>query len=356
MRTGAVFTLLLVSLLRMAAGQEADYVARNFHFDDGSVLPELRLHYRTLGQRRRDASGHVDNAVLILHATGGSGEDFLRPHFAGVLFAPGGLLDATKYFLILPDDIGHGNSSKPSDGLHASFPQYDYNDMVRGENLVVTQALGIDRLRLVMGTSMGCMHTWMWGEAYPGFAEALMPLACMPVPIAGRNRVARKMVMDAIVNDPGWMHGEYKAQPAGLKTAVDLLLLMGSSPLQMQQLYPTRNAADEYLKKTEAANLHSLDADDLLYQVRSSWNYDPSKDLEKIQVPVMAVNSADDFINPPELGIVPVEIKRVPQGRFVLLPISEATRGHGTHSLPAIWSPYLAELLRESEPPASATH
>jgi homoserine O-acetyltransferase/O-succinyltransferase len=333
--------------------RESDYAAKDFHFKDGSALPELRLHYRVLGQPHRNSSGHVDNAVLILHGTGGAGTQFLGPQFAGVLFIPGGLLDAAKYFIILPDDIGHGKSSKPSDGLHTHFPKYDYDDMVLGEHLVVTEALGIDHLRLIMGTSMGCMHSWVWGETYPDFSDALMPLACMAVPIAGRNRMTRKMAMDAITSDPEWMQGEYKTQPNGLKTSIDMLIVMGSAPLQMQKLYPTRDAADQYLDEALASYMKSMDANDFLYQLNSSRNYDPSKYLEKIKVPVMAINSADDFINPPELGIVPEQIKLLPKGKFVLLPISDATRGHGTHTLPAIWSQYLEELLRESEPAAS---
>jgi homoserine O-acetyltransferase/O-succinyltransferase len=350
--------LLLVSPACIASGfaqswpepREGDYIAKDFHFKDGSVLPELRLHYRVLGQPHRDSAGHVDNAVLILHGTGGAGTQFLNPRFAGVLFVPGGLLDPAKHFIILPDDIGHGNSSKPSDGMHARFPKYDYDDMVLAEYLVVTKGLSLDHLRLIMGTSMGCMHSWVWGETYPGFADALMPLACMPVQIAGRNRMTREMAMDAITSDPGWMQGEYKTQPPGLKTAIDMLIVMGSSPLQMQKNYPTRDAADEYLQKAWASYMKALDANDFLYQFNSSRNYDPSKDLEKITVPVMATNSADDFINPPELDIMPNEIKRVPKGKFVLLPITDATRGHGTHTLPAIWSQYLAELLEESAP------
>jgi homoserine O-acetyltransferase/O-succinyltransferase len=335
------------------APREADYVAKDFRFKDASVLPELRLHYRVLGQPHRDGKGHVDNAVLILHGTGGAGTQFLNPVFAGVLFVPGGLLDPAKYFIILPDDIGHGKSSKPSDGMHAHFPKYDYDDMVLGEYLVVTRGLGLDHLRLIMGTSMGCMHAWVWGETYPGFADALMPLACTPIQIAGRNRMTRQMAMDAITSDPGWMQGEYKSQLLGMKTAIDMLIIMGSAPLQMQKLYPTRDAADAYLQKTWSSDLKTLDANDFLYQLNSSRNYDPSKDLEKITVPVMAINSADDFINPPELGIVPKEIKRVPKAKFVLLPITDATRGHGTHTLPAIWSQYLAELLKELEPAAT---
>jgi homoserine O-acetyltransferase len=333
------------------APREGDYLAKDFQFKDGSTLPELRLHYRVIGQPHRNAAGHVDNAVLILHGTGGAGTQFLNQRFAGVLFVPGGLLDASKYFIILPDDIGHGKSTKPSDGMHARFPKYDYDDMVLGEYLVVTKGLGLDHLRLIMGTSMGCMHSWVWAENYPGFADALLPLACMPIQIAGRNRMTREMAMDAITSDPAWMGGEYKTQPVqGLKTAVDMLLIMGSAPLQMQKNYPTRDAADAYLNKAWASYLKVLDANDFLYQFDSSRNYDPSKDLEKITVPVMAINSADDFINPPELDIVPKMIKRVPKGQFVLLPITDATRGHGTHTLPAIWGQYLAELLKESEP------
>jgi homoserine O-acetyltransferase/O-succinyltransferase len=332
------------------AAREGDYVAKDFHFKDGSVMPELRLHYRVIGQPHRNAQGHVDNAVLILHGTGGNGASLLNPRFAGVLFVPGGLLDASKYFIISPDDLGHGKSSKPSDGMHAKFPSYDYDDMVLAEHLVVTKALGVDHLRLILGTSMGCMHAWVWGETYVNEADALMPLACNTVPVAGRNRLSREMAMEAIRSDPEWMGGEYKTQPQGLKTAIDMLMIMGSSALQMQKNYPTPEAVDAYLEKAQKSYMSSLDANDFLYQFNSSRNYDPSKDLEKITVPVMAINSADDYINPPELGIMQREIKRVPRGKFVLLPITDETRGHGTHSLPAIWSQYLAELLKESEP------
>ena len=330
--------------------EEGDYIAKDFHFKDGSSLPELRLHYRTLGQPHRDSVGRTDNAVLILHGTAGTGTQFLRPEFAGVLFAPGGLLDPAKYYVILPDDMGHGKSSKPSDGMHAHFPKFEYDDMVRGENLLVSRGLKVDHLRLILGTSMGCMHSWLWGELYPGFADALMPLACMPVQIAGRNRMVRKMAMDAITGDPGWMQGEYKVQPLGLKTAIDILVIQGSSPLQMQKLYPTRDAADAELAKVVDEDFKSIDANDLLYQYNSSRNYDPSENLEKIAVPVMAVNSADDFVNPPELGIMAKQIKRLPKGKFVLLPITDATRGHGTHTLASVWRQYLDELLHESQP------
>lgn len=328
--------------------QQGNYVAHDFHFRSGEQLPEMRLHYRTLGSPHRDARGRVDNAVLILHGTGGTGAQFLASYFAGVLFGPGQLLDATKYYIVLPDDIGHGGSSKPSDGMHAHFPHYDYDDMVAAEHLLLTEGLHVDHLRLVMGTSMGCMHSWVWGETYPGFADALMPLACLPVQIAGRNRMMRKMAMDAITDDPAWDHGDYTAQPPGLRTSIEMLLIMGSSPLQMQEHDPTSDDADAYLKSFLDAHFKTTDANDFLYAFNSSRNYDPSANLEKIRVPVMAVNSADDFINPPELDIMPKMIQRVAKGKFVLLPITEETRGHGTHTRAAIWQQYLAELLQES--------
>ncbi len=334
---------------RQPAPQEGDFVVRNFHFRSGESLPELRLHYTTLGKPARDAQGRVTNAVLILHGTGGSGRQFLQPLFAGVLFGPGQLLDATRNFIILPDGVGHGKSSKPSDALRAHFPQYDYGDMVAAHYRLVTEGLGVNHLRLVMGTSMGCMHSWVWGETYPDFMDALMPLACQPVEIAGRNRIWRKMVMDAIRSDPAWNGGDYAFQPlAALRTALDFLLIAGGAPLVLQDKYPTREAADAYLDDYFRTRLASLDANDFLYQVNASRNYNPSLLLEKITAPVMFVNSADDFINPPELGIAEREIKKVKNGRFVLFPISEQTHGHGTHTDAAVWKPYLADLLEKS--------
>jgi homoserine O-acetyltransferase len=330
---------------------EGEYVAPNFHFVSGETLPELRLHYTLLGRPHRDAHGRVDNAVLILHGTGGSGHNFLTDKFSGVLFGKGQLLDTTRYFIILPDGIGHGQSSRPSDGLHAHFPQYDYQDMVAAQYAMLTLGLQVDHLRLVIGTSMGCMHTWMWGEAHPDFVDALMPLACLPVPIAGRNRVWRDLIIDAIRSDPDWRQGEYRTQPAGaLRTAAGLLLIAGSAPIQMQLALPTRDAADQFVQKYMEHELQDLDANDFLYQVSAARDYDPSGELEKIRAPVMWVNSADDFINPPDLGIAEREIKRVPKGRFVLLPASDQTHGHGTHTWAAVWQQYLGQLL-ESPPP-----
>jgi homoserine O-acetyltransferase len=283
-----------------------------------------------------------------MHGTGGTGAQFLAPYFAGVLFGPGQLLDASKYYIVLPDDIGHGGSAKPSDGMHAHFPHYDYDDMVAAEHLLLTDGLHVDHLRLILGTSMGCMHSWVWGETYPGFSEALMPLACLPVQIAGRNRMMRKMAMEGITGDPAWKGGDYTTQPPGLRIALEMLLIMGSSPLQMQEHEPTRDEADAYLENFLNSHFATTDANDFLYAFNSSRNYDPSAKLETITVPVMAVNSGDDFINPPELNIMPAMIKRVPRGKYVLLPITEQTRGHGTHTMAAIWQGYLAELLQES--------
>jgi homoserine O-acetyltransferase len=317
------------------------------------MLPELRLHYTTLGKPRRDAHGRVNNAILILHGTGGSGRSFLNDHYSGVLFGKGQLLDAAKYYIILPDGIGHGKSSKPSDALHARFPQYTYADMVAAQHALVQQGLEVDHLRLVMGTSMGCMHTFMWGEAYPDFMDALMPLACLPVQIAGRNRLWRDLITEAIRTDPQWLEGEYKSEPLGaLRTAAGALLIAGSAPIQMQIALPTRDAADQFLDKFMQRELEDLDANDLLYQVSASRDYDPSAGLERIKAPLLQVNSADDFINPPELGIAEREIKRVKGARFVLLPASDQTHGHGTHSWPAVWQQYLAQLLQSSAPAA----
>jgi homoserine O-acetyltransferase len=325
---------------------EADYQARDFHFKSGETLPQLRLHYTTLGKLERDSTGKATNAVLILHGTGGSGHQFLAPQFADVLFGPGQLLDARRYFIILPDNIGHGKSSKPSDGMHAHFPQYDYDDMVAAQHELLEKGLRVSHLRLLMGTSMGCMHSWVWSETYPDFMDAVMPLACLPVQIAGRNRLWREMVMQGIRQDPDWKHGDYATEPrAALQISADFLLITGSAPLLMQKNLATRDAADHYLDDSIQRMTATLDANDLLYAVNASRNYDPSAKLDTIKAPVMFVNSADDFINPPELGIAEREIKRVPHGKFVLIPISDQTHGHGTHTWAAVWQQYLKELL-----------
>jgi homoserine O-acetyltransferase len=322
----------------------------NFRFGTGEILPELKLHFITLGEPHRNAAGHTDNAVLLLHGTGGNAHSLMNPLFSDVLFGPGAALDITKYFLILPDDIGHGESSKPSDGLHARFPAYDYDDMVRGQRMML-DAIKVDHLRLILGTSMGCMQTFVWGETYPDFADALAPFACLPIQIAGRNRMMRYMAIQAIKQDPAWMGGEYKTEPVeGLRTANEIVMIMGSSPLQMQKQAPTRALAEQYVDNYLAQRIASTDANDLIFYFNASRNYDPSPHLDRITAPVLWINSADDFINPPELGIAETMVKRMPHARFILLPISDATRGHGTHTVAAVWKDYLVEFLRATEP------
>ena len=332
----------------LPATTEGEFVSKDFHFTSGETLPVLRLHYTTLGHKVVDAHGQVTNAVLILHGTGGSGHQFLRPQFSGVLFTPGGLLDPAKYYIVLPDGIGHGKSSKPSDGLHAHFPSYGYTDMVAAQHLLLTEGLGVNHLRLIMGTSMGCMHAFVWGETFGHFADALMPLACNPVQIAGRNRMWRDMAIDAVRDDPDWKGGDYTSEPQrALRTMADVTLIAGSAPRLMQQKFPTRDGADAYLAKFMKQELAETDANDAMYQLAASRDYDPSAKLSSIDVPVMWVNSADDFINPPELGIAEQKVKELPHGRFVLLPVSDLTHGHGTHTWANAWKQYLAELLRE---------
>jgi homoserine O-acetyltransferase len=328
---------------------EGDFVIHNFHFQSGENLADVKMHYATFGTPVKDSSGRTTNAVLILHGTSGSGRQFLRPIFADVLFQAGQLLDTSKYFLIIPDNIGHGKSSKPSDGMHAHFPQYNYADMVALQHELVEKGLGVNHLRLILGTSMGCMHSFLWGEAYPDEMDALMPIACLPVEIAGRNRIWRKMVIDGIRNDPQWKNGEYTSEPPlALQISADFLLLIGSSPLHMQQDLPTREAADHYLDETIKRTTADMDATDFLYAVSASRDYDPSAKLASIKAPVMFVNSADDLINPPELEIAEREIKKVKNGKFILLPISDQTHGHGTHTWAAAWQQYLKELLEQS--------
>ena len=329
---------------------EGDYTIDNFHFASGETLPQLNIHYRTLGTIHKDKKGHVDNAVLIMHGTGGAGTQFLQDRFAGELFGAGQPLDAMKCFIVLVDDIGHGKSSKPSDGLRMKFPHYTYDDMVVAEYRVLTEKLKVDHLRLVTGTSMGGMHTWLWGEAYPDFMDALMPLASLPVQIAGRNRMMRRMYMDSIRNDPEWNNGDYTKQPRGLADAIHILMIMGSSPLQMQKDAPDRDSADKYLEDRVERLMKEDDANDCLYQIDSSRDYNPQPKLGTIEASLLAVNSADDQINPPELGILEREIKNVPHGRAIVIPISDATHGHGTHTWAALWKDQLVELLKESEP------
>ena len=322
-----------------------DVLLRDFRFGSGEVLPELRLHYLTIGTPRRDAAGTVVNAVLILHGTGGSGEQFLAPNFADELFGPGQPLDASRHFIVLPDGIGHGRSSKPSDGLRAKFPRYTYDDMVRAHFRMLTEGLTVNHLRLVMGTSMGGMHTWVWGEMYPDFVDALVPLASVPTAIVGRNRVMRKMIIDAIRGDPEWAGGDYASQPRGLKGAINILLMMTSSPIQWHKTAPTPEEADRWYEAQIKSRMARTDANDMLYAFEASRAYDPSSSLASITAPVLAINSADDLVNPPELGLMERLMPRVGRGRYVLVPTSALTRGHGTHTWPAIWGKELDAFL-----------
>ncbi len=326
------------------------YHIHNFRFGTGETLADLRLHYVTLGKPRRDASGHTLNAVLLIHGTGGDAHSLLNPVFSDVLFGPGQPLDIKRYFIILPDEIGHGESSKPSDGLRMRFPHYTYDDMVRASHQALVDGLHVDHLRLVLGTSMGCMQSFVWGEMYPKFADALMPLACMPMEIAGRNRIWRYMAIQSIRNDPKWDHGDYTQEPIeGLKGAADMLIIAGSAPQQMQQDSPTRKQAQSYYEHRIDYIIPYLDADDFIYQFDSSRDYDPEPRLGSIIAPVMWINSGDDFINPPELGDIARKlVQRIPHGRYILVPASMSTYGHGTHTHAAVWKQYLVELLAES--------
>jgi homoserine O-acetyltransferase len=329
--------------------RQGDYVLRDFHFASGETLPELRIHYRTLGMPRKDDKGIVRNAVLIMHGTTGEGANFFRPEFAGQLFGKGQLLDASRYFVILPDGIGHGHSSRPSDGLHARFPHYGYRDMVEADYRLLTEGLKVNHLRLVMGTSMGGMHTWLWGERHPDFMDALLPLASLPTQISGRNRIWRRAIIDSIRKDPEWKEGEYTTQPAGLRTAAFMLMFMSSNPVQRQKEMPTREKADAAIDQFLARTLQNMDANNTLYALDASSDYDPGPDLEKIKAPLLAINTADDLINPPELGILEREIVRVKRGKAIVIPLSDRTRGHGTHTMAAVWKDYLAELLSQSD-------
>ena len=349
----AIFTAGLVFAADYPTPTEGDYVVRDFKFTSGETLPELRLHYRTLGKPEKDAQGKTTNAVLIMHGTTGSGAQFVpRPEFADELFGKGQPLDATKFFIILPDGIGHGKSSKPSDGMHAKFPRYGYIDMVEAQYRLLTEGLGVNHAHLVMGTSMGGMHTWLWGELHPDFMGARMPLASLPTQISGRNRGWRRIIIDAIRNDPDWRGGDYPAaagQPPSLRTAAEMLWFMSSNPVLRQKEAPTLAKTDEVLGKFVDQIVKTDDANDVLYALEASHDYDPGPNLEKIRAPLLAINSADDLINPPELRILEREIKRVPKGRAVIIPLSDKTRGHGSHTVAALWKDELLKLLNESK-------
>jgi len=344
-----------ISAADYPAPTEGDYTLRDFRLRSGEKLPELRMHYRRWGSPQKDENGIVTNAVLILHGTTGSSTQFLRKEFAGELFGPGQLLDATRYFIIVPDNLGHGQSSKPSDGLRAKFPLYGYRDMVDAQYQLLKDGLGVNHLRLVMGTSMGGMHTWLWGQAYPDFMDALMPLASLPTQISGRNRVWRRLIIDAIRTDPEWREGNYEEQPRGLRIALEMSWLMGNNPVQRLKEAPSLAKADLVLEQYLRERLPKTDANDYLYAFEASYDYDPGPGLEKIKAPLIAINFADDLINPPELGVLEREIKRVKRGEAIVIPMSDQTRGHGTHTLAPVWKEHLETLLKQTASDAKAT-
>ena len=328
--------------------KEGDVILTDFKFRSGETLPRLNIHYTTLGQPHRNAAGEIDNVVMVLHGTGGSGQQFLRQQFADELYGPGQPLDISRYWIILPDNIGHGKSSKPSNGMRMQFPAYDYDDMVEAQRLMLKQ-LGVSHLRLIFGTSMGCMHAFVWGETHPDFARALMPMACGPIEIAGLNRMWRQLAVNAIKSDPAWQNGMYKMQPTqGLRTAQSLLFVAGGAPLNYQAQYPTRTAASSFAEERVSMAMAVLDANDLIYQLEASRNYNPWPRLEAIKAPVMWINSADDFINPRNLSVPEQAIRRIPNAKFRMIPETENTRGHSTHTWAKFWKQDLIELLARS--------
>jgi homoserine O-acetyltransferase len=345
--TGAMCSVafLLTALPSLAADypapKEGSWVVRDFRFHTGEVLPELRLHYTTVG-------APTGEPVLILHGTTGSGAGMLTPAFAGELFGPGQALDASRYFIILTDAIGHGKSSKPSDGLRASFPKYNYDDMVVAQYRLVTEHLAVRHLRLVLGHSMGGMQTWMWAQKYPDFMDIAGPMASLPTEMSGRNWMMRRLIIDSIRNDPEWMNGNYTKQPRSLQFAsvfYDTATNGGNQALY--KAAPTREKADQLLNQRLGAPSRG-DANDHLYQWDASRDYNAWSGLERIQAALVAINSADDERNPPELGLLDREIKRVKNGRVLLIPGSDQTTGHGTTAQARFWKQALAELLQSA--------
>lgn len=342
----ALLLTALAATALSAQGTQADYVARNFRFTTGETLPEVKIHYTTIGTPRKDAKGIVRNAVLIGHGTGGNGRGtFIGRGWAGELYGPGQTLDTTKYYIILPDQLGHGQSSKPSDGLHAKFPHYTYDDMVKLQYLMLTEGLGVNHLRLVMGTSMGCMHSWVFLYTYPDFMDGAVPLACAPTPLVGRNRMIRTAIMDALRTDPDYNGGEYTKPLKGMEAAQGYLWVMGTAPLNNHTQAPTRDSADASIRRTIANGASRTDPNNMIWYFDASRDYDPSKHLDAIKAPILHINSADDFVNPPELNNVEPYLAKLKNAKFVLIPISEQTRGHGTHSLPAVWGSYFRDFL-----------
>lgn len=333
---------------QISGAKEAEVSLTEFVFSTGEKLSEVKIHYTSLGTPKRDKDGSINNAVMILHGTGGTGKQFFQPQFANELFGPGQLLDTSKYFVILPDNIGHGLSSKPSDGLKMAFPNYDYDDMVRAQYLLVTEKLGIKKLKLILGTSMGCMHGFVWATKYPEAVEKLAPFACLPVEIAGQNRMWRKLSIDAIKADPNWNAGNYLSPPiSGIRTAASMSMIAGANPLALQEQFPTRQSAEKYTDEMFNRIATRNDANDIIFQLDSSRNYNPWPTLENIRTPILWINSADDFINPANYGITDEAIKRMPTAKFILIPASGETKGHGTHTWAKFWKAELEIFMKQ---------
>jgi homoserine O-acetyltransferase len=322
---------------------EDDYILENYKFKDGETLAELRLHYSTLRTPVRDAAGNITNAILFLHWMSASGEDLLAPAFSKELYGTGQALDLTRYFLIVPDNIGHGRSSKPSDGLHAGFPQYRFGDMVDLQHRLVADKLGIKHLHLILGLSIGGTHTWMWGEQFPDMTGALLPIGCLPAPISGRNAVWRKVIAQSIRTDPEWRNGDYTEQPHGLTSMLPLMQMMLEGVPQLQTMIANTGQAEAFVQKIVTA-APSRDANDIMYSLESSADYNPHH-LERIKAKLFALNFEDDEINPVELNILPPAIKRVKNGSFYNVPTSLNTHGHSSIARPELWSAKVAEFL-----------
>jgi homoserine O-acetyltransferase/O-succinyltransferase len=343
---------LVVPLFIIVAGsalasepKESDYVARDFKFASGETLAELKLHYTTIGTLQRDAAGHATNAVLMLHGTTGTGKNFLAPSLANVLFGPGQVLDTTKYFIILPDGIGRGGSSKPSDGLRTKFPHYGYNDIVTAQHALVTDGLAIDHLRLIVGTSMGGMHSWLWAERYPDMADGIMPVASQPVAVTGRNYLWRLMITQAIRSDPDWQDGNYQTPPSHFVNSLPLFNIMTGSPRTLEAAGRTQADARATLEKIVADARKAFDANDYLYWFTAVDDYNPEPDLDKIRAKVFAVNFADDLLNPVQLNTMERVMPKVPGGRYVIVPEGPETMGHQTLTQGKVWAPYLVQLI-----------
>src|SRR6478752_7161611 len=337
--TAFVLTSFAVSAADYPAPKQGDWVAKDFKFHTGETMPELKLHYTTVGEP-------TGQPVLVLHGSGGSAASMLTPTFAGELFGPGQPLDASKYYIIIPDGVGHGKSSKPSDGMKTAFPKYNYEDMVDAQYRLVKEGLGIKHLRLVIGNSMGGMHSWIWGVKYPDMMDALAPMASQPTPMAARNWMLRRMMLETIRSDPDYNGGNYTRQPRMMKYAINAYgIATGGGTLAYQALAPTAEKADKMVDERLATAI-TADANDFIYQWEASHDYNPAPALERIEATLLLINAADDERNPPETGVTEAALKRVKNGRLFLIPASSETRGHLTTGNAAFYKQQLQELLK----------